>query len=194
MTVSTREHVPGQRVPGKRVASDQHLRRGRVVERQYWGPIGAAPGMILGAIGAIGVVVSMFLPWRDGGVYPSDIPVEFLWNRSATSDPSLLVFLIPVAVVLVIGALMPMGAGVRLFGAVSMLAIAGVFAYQLHRVVHAFGGSFGGALDTGFYVAALGGILAFVSGLVPATTGARRELVRSDEVVEDDTAVEHERA
>src|SRR4029453_12526308 len=97
--------------------------------------------------------VSMFLPWRDGGVSPSDIPVEFLWNRTATSDPSLLVFLIPVAVVLVIGAFLPMGAGVRLFGAVSILLIAGVFAYQLHRVVHAFGGNFGDALAAGVHVA-----------------------------------------
>jgi hypothetical protein len=196
MTVSSSEQVPREQAPrdrvaGERVPTDQQLRRGRVVERQYWGPIGVAPGMILGALGAIGVIVSMFLPWRDGGVYPSDIPVEFLWNRSATSDPSLLVLLIPVGAVLVIGALVPLGAGVRLFGALCMLVIAGVFAYQLHRVVHAFGGNFGDALDTGFYVAALGGILAFVSGLVPASTGARREVVRSDEFVEDDRTVEH---
>jgi hypothetical protein len=186
MTVSSREsreQVTRERVPRER------LRRGRVVERQYWGPIGAAPGMILGAIGAVGVVVSMLLPWRDSGIHPSDIPVEFLWNRSATSDPSLLVLLIPVAVVLVIGALVPMGGGIRLFGAVCMLVIAGVFAYQLHRVVHAFGGNFGDALDTGFYVAALGGIVAFVSGLVPTAVGSRREFVRSD-VVEDDTTVD----
>jgi hypothetical protein len=192
MTVSSRESVPREQVASERVPSEP-VQRELVVERQYWGPIGVAPGMILGAIGAVGVVVSMFLPWRDSGVYPSEIPVEFLWNRSATSDPSLLVLLIPVAIVLAIGALVPMGAGIRLFGAVCMLVIAGVFAYQLHRVVHAFGGNFGDALDTGFYVAALGGILAFVSGLVPASVGARREFVRS-EVVEDDRSqvVEHE--
>ena|SRR5947207_14775572 len=184
MTVSSRQSGQREQVPSEQVPRER-IQRERAVERQYWGPIGVAPGMILGAIGTVGVVVSMFLPWRDSGVYPSDVPVEFLWNRSATSDPSLLVLLIPVAIVLVIGALLPTGAGIRLFGAICTLVIAGVFAYQLHRVVHAFGGNFGDALDTGFYVAALGGILAFVSGLVPASVGTRREFVRSD-VVEDD--------
>jgi hypothetical protein len=136
--------------------------------------------MILGAIGAAGVIVSMFLPWRDSGIYPSDIPLEFLWNRDAAGDPSMLILLIPLAVVLVVGAFVRMGAGLRLFGAVCTLLVAGVFAYQLHRVVDAFGGNFGDALDTGFYVAALGGIVAFVSGLLPTYAGTRRDYVRSE--------------
>ena len=37
------------------------------------------PGMILGLVAALAVVVSLFLPWRTGGVHPSDIPAAFLW-------------------------------------------------------------------------------------------------------------------
>ena len=130
----------------------------------------------MGALAAIGVIVSMFLPWRGGGIYPSDIPVEFLWNRDAVGNPSLLVLLIPLAVVLVIGAFVPMGAGLRLFGAIGTLMVVGVFAYQLHRV----SGHLGDALDTGYYVAAIGGVLAFMSGLLPSGWRSRREVVRSD--------------
>jgi hypothetical protein len=167
----------------------ERIRGRRVVERRESAPIAIGPGMILGAIGAAGVIVSIFLPWRDGGIYPSDIPVAFLWNRSATSNPSLLILLIPLAVVLVIGAFVPMGAGVRLFGAVGTLIVAGVFAYQLNRTVDAFGRDLGDALDTGFYLAAIGGILAFVSGLIPSGWRTRREVVRSD-VTDDGTPVD----
>jgi hypothetical protein len=161
-------------------SSRARIRGTRVVERRESTPIAIGPGMILGALGAAGVIVSMFLPWRVGGIYPSDIPFEFLWNRSATSDLSLLIVLIPLAVVLVIGAFVPMGAGVRLFGAIGTLIVAAVFAYQLHRVVDALGGDLGDVLDTGFYVAAIGGIVAFVSGLIPSGWRTRREVVRSD--------------
>ena len=93
------------------VSSREQVQEGRTVERRSWKPVMFGPGMILGALGAAGVIVSMFLPWRDGGVYPSDIPVEFLWNRNADSDLSLLIVLIPLAVVLAIGAFVPLGAG-----------------------------------------------------------------------------------
>ena len=135
--------------------------------------------MILGALGAAGVIVSLFLPWRESGVHPSDIPVAFLWDRGATSSLSLLILLIPLAVVLAIGAFVPMGAGVRLFGALGTLVITGVFAYQLHRTVDALGGDLGDVLDTGFYLAAIGGLVALVSGLMPSGWRTRREVVRS---------------
>ena len=138
----------------------------RVVETRTRRAVG--PGRILGAVGAVGAIVSIFLPWRDGGIYPSDIPVAFLWNRGSTSGPSLLIVLIPIAVVLVIGVFVAMGAGVRLFGAIGALVVAGLFAYQLHRTVNAFGGDLGDVLDSGFYAAAIGGVVAFVSGLLPS--------------------------
>ena len=168
------------------VSSTDRVREGRVVERQTSRPVVFGPGMILGALGAAGVIVSMFLPWRDGGVYPSDIPVAFLWDRGATSSLSLLILLIPLAVVLVIGSFVPMGAGVRLFGAVGTLIVTGVFAYQLHRTVDALGGDLGDVLDTGFYLAAIGGLIAFVSALIPPGWRTRREVIRS---VPDDGTV-----
>ena len=160
----------------------ERVRTADVVERRGWTP-GFGPGMLLGIIGAVGVIVSMFLPWRDG-VHPSDIPVEFLWNRGATGDPSLLVFLIPLAIVLAVGAFVPMGAGLRLFGGIGTIVVAVVFAFQLNRFTDDFGGSLGDLLDTGFYFAMIGGILGFVSGLLPSGWGVRREVIRND-VVDD---------
>jgi hypothetical protein len=155
------------------------VHEGRVVERQTSRPVVFGPGMILGALGAAGVIVSLFLPWRESGVYPSDIPVAFLWDRGATSSVSLLILLISLAVVLVIGAFVPLGAGVRLFGALGTLIVTGVFAYQLHRTVDVLGGDLADVLDTGFYVAAIGGLVAFVSSLMPSAWRTTRELTRS---------------
>jgi hypothetical protein len=168
------------------VSSSDRVREGRVVERETSRPAVFGPGMILGVLGAAAVIVSMFLPWRESGVYPSDIPVAFLWDRASTSSLSLLIVLIPLAVVLVIGAFVPMGAGVRLFGALGTLVVAGLFAYQLHRTVDALGGNLGDVLDTGFYLAAIGGLVAFVSGLIPSSWRTRREVIRS---VPDDGTV-----
>src|SRR5262245_12906805 len=150
------------------------------VERRTWSSLSIGPGMILGALGTAGVIVSLFLPWRESSVYPSDIPVEFLWDRGATGSPSLLILMIPLAVVLGIGVFVPMGSMLRLIGAIGVLAVAGVFAYQLHRTTDALGGDLGDALDTGFYFAAIGGIVAFVSGFFPTGWGARRDVVRRD--------------
>ncbi len=55
----------------------------------------------------------------------------------------------------------PFGAGLRLLGSIVLLAVAGVFAYQLDRSL--FGGTdLGDVLDSGFYVAAVGGVVALV--------------------------------
>jgi hypothetical protein len=124
--------------------------------------------MILGAIGTIGVIVSMFLPWRTGSVYPSDVPAAFLWDRTTgTHDPSLLIFLIPLAVILLVGTLVPMGAGARFVGSVGVLIVTGVFAYQLNRTVSA-NSSLGDVLDTGFYFAAIGALIGLVSAILTA--------------------------
>jgi hypothetical protein len=158
----------------------EQTRRERVVDRRTWAPTTIGPGMILGALGAAGVITSMFLPWRTGSVYPSDIPVAFLWDHTTTAhDPSLLILLIPLAIVLVVGTVVPMGAGVRLFGAIGTLVVVGLFAYQLHRALDAFpGAKLGDVLDTGFYFAAVGGVVAFVSGFLPSGWAVRRTVDR----------------
>src|SRR3954447_23886197 len=123
-------------------------------ERRRTAPWIFTPGMVLGALSSAAVIVSMFLSWRSGSVHPSDVPASFLWDRNATSDPSLLIFLIPLAVVLVIGTFMPMGAALRLLGGLGVIVVAGLFAYQLHEITNDLNASFGDALDSGFYFAA----------------------------------------
>jgi len=132
------------------------------------------PGMVVGVIATVALVVSMFMSWQTGGAHPSAIPAAFLWDRHATGDPSLLVFLIPLAVVLGIGSLMRGGSGLRVLAGLLTMVVVGVYAYQLHEVSNSLGVSFGDALDPGFYVAAVAGVVGFVSGFVPTTVPARR--------------------
>jgi hypothetical protein len=145
------------------------------------------PGEIIGLVGAAAVIVSLFMSWRDGGVHPSEVPASFLWDRTTGStDPSLLVFLIPGAALLVLGLWPRIGAGIRLLGSIIVLAVAGLFAYQLDRSLFA-GSSLTDVLDTGFYVGAVGGILGFVSAFAVRRT--RREVVRYDRVPAGDARV-----
>ena len=148
----------------------------RTVERRVWRPIMFGPGMILGLVATLAVVVSLFLPWRTGGVHPSDIPAAFLWDRGATSDPSLLIFLVPLAAVLVLGAVVWGGDVARVFGGLGILIVAGVFAYQLDRAGNDFGADLGSLLDTGFYVAVIGGFLAWVERDAPRELGRSTRL------------------
>jgi hypothetical protein len=146
-------------------------------ERRQRSTMTIGPGMILGIVGAVGIVVSLFLSWRIGSVHPSEIPASFLWDRNATSEPSFLIYLIPLAVLLAVGSFIPGGAALRLVAGVGTLVVVGLFAYQLHRVTDAIGADFVDALDPGFYVAAIGGVLGFVSGFLPTTFAARRAAV-----------------
>jgi hypothetical protein len=143
--------------------------------------------MVLGAIGTVGVVVSLFLPWHDS-VHPSGIPLEFLWDKTpGSADPSLLILLIPFAIVLAVGVFAPLGAGLRAFGAIGVLVVAAVFAFQLDSLLGDVGGDVGSSLDTGFYLAVIGAILALASAFVPTTTATRHDVVETDVV--DDRAV-----
>jgi hypothetical protein len=135
------------------------------------------PGMILGLVGAIGIVVSMFLSWRIGSVQPSEIPAAFLWDRNATGDPSFLIYLIPLAVLLALGSVIRGGAALRLVAGLGTLVVVGIFAYQLHRVTDALGTGFGDALDPGFYVAGIAAVVGFVSGFLPTIYASRRTVV-----------------
>jgi hypothetical protein len=161
-------------------APTEVVHRDRVVERRSWAPT-FGPGMILGAVGAIGVIVSLFMAWRDPSVHPADIPVAFLWDKTSTSEPSLLILTIPIAAVLVLGALVPFGGGLRLLGGIAILAVAGVFVYQLDRALPD-GFDVADILGTGFYVAAVAGILALISGFLPSAWPTRREVVTTETV------------
>jgi hypothetical protein len=116
----------------------------------------------------------MFMSWQSGGVHPSDIPAAFLWDREATGDPSFLVYLIPLAVVMGVGSLLRGGAGLRILAGLLTMVVVGVYAYQLHEITDQLGVSFGDAIDSGFYVAAVAGVIGFVSGFFPTTVRTRR--------------------
>jgi hypothetical protein len=150
-------------------------RRERRVDRASWRPT-VGPGMVLGVLGTVGVVVSLFLSWRSGSVHPSDIPLAFLFDSTTTvHNPSLLLALIPLAVILGVGSVMPRAAAARLIGALGVLAVVALFAVQLHYVTNrTAGASTWDALDTGFYVAAIAGLVGLVSGFLPSGWTRRR--------------------
>jgi len=137
--------------------------------------------MIVGSVATVALVVSMFMSWQSGGVHPSSIPAAFLWDRDATGDPSFLVYLIPLAVVLGIGSLVRGGAGLRILAGLLTMVVVGVYAYQLQEVTDSLGISFGDSLESGFYVAAAAGIVGLVSGFLPTTVRSRRD----DRVVDE---------
>jgi hypothetical protein len=139
------------------------------------------PGMIVGAAATVALVVSMFMSWRAGSVHPSEIPAAFIWDRNATGDPSLLIFLIPLAALLGIGSFMRGGSALRLFAGFLAMVVVGLFAYQLHELTDRLNTSFSNALDPGFYVAGIAAVAGFVSGFLPTTL-----VHRNVDAVDDD--------
>jgi hypothetical protein len=146
--------------------------------------------MVLGVLGTAGIVVSMFVTWRSGGVKPSDVPLAFLFDSTTTAtSPSLLLALIPLAVIVAVGSLMPRAGAARIIGGLGVLAVVVLFAVQVHYVTDRFPGvSMWDTLDTGWYVAAIAGFVAFVSGCMPSGWTRRR---RTESDV-DTTAVYHD--
>jgi hypothetical protein len=52
----------------------------------------------------------------------SDVPAALLFDRSTTStSPSLLIVLIPIAIIIAVGTFLPMGAAARTFGGLLIL-------------------------------------------------------------------------
>ena len=153
-----------------------------VRERAWWEPVPFGPGQLVALIGAVGLLIASFLAWTSGAVFfgdanPSDIPVEFLFEQAPEStDPSLLILLIPLVVLGALGACWGfVTAGLRLVAGLGTLIVVGLFAYQLARVVDDAGtGDLGDALGTGWYVAALAGFLLVVSAFVPTAWRVRR--------------------
>jgi hypothetical protein len=94
-------------------------------------------------VGAIAIVVSMFLNWVDLSISVAGssfsrsgtatyVPVQFLFDKYATdSDPTILVLLIPAAVFGLLGALTRQKA-IAFIGGVVPLVVVGLFAYQVH--------------------------------------------------------------
>ena len=135
-----------------------------------------SPGLVLGALGALCVLVSLFVPWRSSSVHPSDIPLAFLWDKTTKAqDPSLLLVLIPITIILIVGAVSPLGRGLRGFGGFATLVVAGLFAFQLSELVGLAhnGTNVGDVLSTGFYLAGVGGLFSLASSFVRSAPFAR---------------------
>ena len=150
-------------------------RRNRRIERDSWVPT-LGPGMVLGAIGTIGLVISMLMSWRTPDVHPSGIPLAFLFDDGTTAhDPSILLVLIPMAVLLAVGTAMPRASAARIVGALGSIVVVVLFVIQLNSQLDAIpGANVGDVLDTGFYIAAIAGLVGFVSGFLPSGWAQRR--------------------
>jgi hypothetical protein len=133
------------------------------------------PGQVIAAVGAIAVGVACFLDWLRAGsgarsAKADIVPWDFFWNKTSTSETSILVWLIPIAVVIAIAALVPQLRFVGLIGGIAALVVAGVYAYQLNRLIDIQPQDLGSVYDrlgVGDYVTAGGGFLAVVGTLVP---------------------------
>ncbi|HEY3724474.1 MAG TPA: hypothetical protein VGN59_14070 [Acidimicrobiia bacterium] len=161
-------------------------RRDHVVQRASWIPA-LGPGMVLGAVSTVGVVVAMFMSWRTTDVHPSGIPFAFLFDNGTTAhDPTILLALIPFAVLLGVGTVMPGASAARIIGGLGVLAVVALFAIQLNQQLDNLpGANLGDVLDTGFYVAAISGFVGLVSGFLPSGWARRTETASSVDVGSD---------
>jgi hypothetical protein len=150
-------------------------RRDRRTERSSWVPT-LGPGMVLGAISTIGLVVAMLMSWRTPDVHPSGIPFAFLFDDGTTAhDPSILLALIPLAILLAVGTAIPQASAARLVGSIGTIVVVVLFVIQLNSQLDKFpNANVGDVLDTGFYVAAIAGLVGLVSGFMPSGWSQRR--------------------
>ena len=159
-------------------------RREQVVERRGWTLSALAPGVIVGWSAVVVSVVALFMSWRDPSVHADDVPLSFLWNVDSTAHhPSLLLALVPLIVLLAVGATFPGAAPARFIAGLGLAAVVVLFAIQTGRLLDRIGGDLGATLDPGFYVAAVGAFLALVSGLLPSGWRSQRSVVRSVDAV-----------
>jgi hypothetical protein len=135
--------------------------------------------LLLG-LGAIAITVSIFLNWKDLSLAghsstgkAKDFPIQFLFNYTTrASNPSLVVILAVSAGLCLLGALFSGRLSALVAGLGALLAIftAGMFAFQQHQSLHAFGlGSVHttDALGTAPYVALGGGVVALAGATLP---------------------------
>ncbi len=164
-------------------------RQDRRIERASWVPT-LGPGMVLGAIGTLGLVVSMFMSWRSTDVHPSGIPFAFLFDSGTTGqDPSILLALIPMALLLGVGTVMPRASAARVVGALGTIVVVVLFAFQLSQQVDKLPGTnWGDLLETGFYVAAISALVGLVSGFLPSGWSERRSS-RTESIVDNGRGV-----
>lgn len=133
--------------------------------------------LILCVIGAVLVVVSIFLSWADVSVGQfsftangREIPLEFLWDKNTTSeDPSLIIALIPAAVLILVGMLHKVR-WLALIGGILAIVVAALYAYQVNSGIDQLPPEIKSIFDfigIAPWFAFVGGIFGVVGGLVP---------------------------
>jgi hypothetical protein len=138
-------------------------------------PIGI--GQIVAIVGALAVGVSCFLDWIDVSVGSNslsgaagDVPVQFLFDKNTSADdPSILVLLIPAAILLLLGALIPKGKVFGILGGLLAIVIPVLYAVQVQRSLDDDLSNLDIGLTDfigiGVYLALLGGIVGLVGAI-----------------------------
>jgi hypothetical protein len=135
-------------------------------------------------LGALGIVVSMFLHWIDFDLSVSgqsvsltqgagDVPLEFLWDQHASGDPSILILLIPAAALGVIGAVIRQKV-LAFVGSIATLVATALYVYQLNDRVDELasttsstsGLSLGDFIGIAPYVCGIGAVIMLVGAFM----------------------------
>jgi len=143
------------------------------------GGLAVGPGQIVAVIGAIAVGVSCFLDWLSSGEGVPDrgassVPFDILWDSHATSGTSILVWLIPIAVAILVGALVPQLRPLALIGGIAAIVVGVLYMVQLQDLLNDAGldASFTDHVGVGAYVAVGGGVLGIVGAVLPRSSTA----------------------
>jgi hypothetical protein len=138
-------------------------------------PIGA--GQIVAIVGAIAVAVSIVLNWIDISVgsrslsgSATDVPVQFLFDKNTSAeDPSLLVLLIPAALLLVLGAVIPKGKVFGILGGLLAIVVPVLYSVQVQRGLdddlNNLDISLTDFIGIGVYVALAGGVVGLLGAI-----------------------------
>jgi hypothetical protein len=137
--------------------------------------------LILCVLGAILVIVSIFLNWADLSVgrqtftaSGTDVPIQFLWDKNTTSnDPSLLIALLPGALLIALGALNKIRWFAIVGGLVAIL-VAVLYGYQVDQGLSDLPGKTGlfDFIGIAPWFALGGGIIGIIGGVMPRPSKA----------------------
>jgi hypothetical protein len=141
--------------------------------------LAVGPGTILALVGAVALIISAFLDWvdfapagRDVTSKGTDVPFDFLWDKTTSGDPSFLLWLGIAAALLAVGALLVQFRVLGILGGVLAIVVVIVYCIQFDGLL-SDNNVDEGVFDTlgiGVYIALAGGIAGLVGSLMPRNT------------------------